>query len=339
VIEAATNAVIGLDISGTIVSWNRAAERIFGYSAQEARGRSIAELAPSAEAAEEILGRLHWAMPDDGKSIARRRDGSLFPIVRALRPIFGEMGKPIGGVVICADVSAHEELQQKLANEEYLASLGRVAGRVSHEFNNVLMGILPFVELIERSASDNKLVTAAKHMRTSLQRGRQITEEIRFFTRASAPLQVAPVATADLAAAIEDQVRNLIGTSIDLSIENKLGDVQILCHSAQIVQAIINLVLNAKDAMPSGGRIAVVFAPFGKDFAEIAVIDSGAGMDEMTLSRIFEPLFTTKPKGTGLGLAIVRYIIDRHGGSIDVSSRAGEGTTFRIRLRAVTDNG
>jgi PAS domain S-box-containing protein len=334
VIDAAANAVIGLALDGTILSWNRTAERMYGYTMGEIRGSPVARLLPS-EQIEGILHKIGWGIADDSRSLAVRRDQSTFRILRALRPIQDDRGQPLGAVLICNDLSANEELEQKLKNEEYLASLGRVASTVGHEFNNVLMGIQPFIDLIDRYATDRRLKEAAGHMRRSIQRGRQITEEMRAFSSASAPLKLHAVPVENLASALEHQLRAVIKPGIELVMEIEARNVTIICHLAQVTQAVVNVGLNAQDAMPNGGRVTVRVAMASHDSVEISVADTGRGMTEEMLRRMFEPLFTTREKGTGLGLAVVRYIIDRHGGSIDVWSKPGQGTVFRIRLRAV----
>lgn len=328
VVDAATNAVIGVALDGTILSWNRAAERMFGFETAEIRGSTLERIL-TAEDLQDTLEKVRNGVADDGPSLALRRDGSTCRVARALRPINDDAGHPIGAVLICNDVSAHVE--------QYLASLGRVASSVGHEFNNVLMGIQPFIDLIDRYATDRRLKEAAGHMRRSIQRGRQLTEEIRAFSRASAPTRVEPVPIREFVSALEKQARTLLKPGIDVQVHDPVENVAVICHLAQITQAVMNLILNAQDAMPAGGTLTLSFSREGDSEIEISVADNGTGMSDAIVSRIFEPLFTTKAKGTGLGLAITQHIVDRHGGSISVETKVGEGTVFRIRLRAVAN--
>jgi len=334
IVDASSNAVIGLAPDGTILSWNRAAERMFGYDFDAIRGRSVTRLLLP-EQAVEIRDKVRWGIEEDTRAKAMRRDGSVFRILRALRPINDADGQPIGAVLICNDLSANEELEHKLTNEEYFASLGRVASTVGHEFNNVLMAIQPFIDLIERQTTDPRLKEAAGHMRSSVLRGRRITEQMRAFSMASMPMPLALVPARTLVTSIEQELRELIKPEIELVVESDAGDVAIVCHLAQLTQAVAILVLNAQDSLPSGGRVTLRMAMAARDAVEISVADQGNVLSEEALRRVFEPRFGVREKGTGLGLSVARYIVDRHGGSIDVSSKVGEGTVFRIRLRAV----
>ncbi len=307
---------------------------MFGYDFDAIRGRSVTRLLLP-EQAVEIRDKVRWGIEEDTRAKAMRRDGSVFRILRALRPINDADGQPIGAVLICNDLSANEELEHKLTNEEYFASLGRVASTVGHEFNNVLMAIQPFIDLIERQTTDPRLKEAAGHMRSSVLRGRRITEQMRAFSMASMPMPLALVPARTLVTSIEQELRELIKPEIELVVESDAGDVAIVCHLAQLTQAVAILVLNAQDSLPSGGRVTLRMAMAARDAVEISVADQGNVLSEEALRRVFEPRFGVREKGTGLGLSVARYIVDRHGGSIDVSSKVGEGTVFRIRLRAV----
>jgi len=332
VIDASSNAVIGLGLDGTILSWNRAAERMFGYHSDAILGTPVTRLLLP-EQAVEIRDKVRWGIEEDTRTRAVRRDGSLFRILRALRPINAE-GQPIGAVLICNDLSANEELEHKLTNEEYFASLGRVASTVGYEFNNVLMAIEPFIDVIERQTTDPRLKEAAAHMRRSVQRGSQITDQMRAFSLASMPMPLALVQARTLMASIEQELHDLIKPEIEFVVESDPGDFAIVCHLAQLTQAVAILVLNAQDSL-GRGRVTLRMAIIAHDAVEISVTDHGQGMSDEAVRRVFDPLFTSREKGTGLGLSVARYIVDRHGGSIDVSSKVGEGTVFRIRLRAV----
>ena len=243
--------------------------------------------------------------------------------------------------------TVRERLEHQLEQANRLTSLGRLAATVAHEFNNVLMGISPFVELLKRSdiAYDRRL-NALDHMAKSIQRGRRITEEILRFTNPVDPVFEA-VPLAQWSQAVAHELRPLLGNQYTFNVELQKRDLRALADIGQLHQIISNLVINARDAMPDRGRITlrilreapdaqfdfgVVLEP--ETFIHLVVEDEGIGMSAETRHHIFEPLFTTKRNGTGLGLAITHQVVNRHGGLIFVESEIGKGTIFHIFLRA-----
>jgi signal transduction histidine kinase len=243
--------------------------------------------------------------------------------------------------------TVREHLEHQLEQANRLTSLGRLAATVAHEFNNVLMGISPFVELLKRGdiAYDRRL-SALDHMTKSIQRGRRITEEIFRFTNPVDPVFEA-VPLAQWSQAVAQELRPLLGNQYTFNVELQQPDVRALADIGQLHQVISNLVINARDAMPDGGRITLrilrepadALFDFGvmpepENFIHLIVEDEGGGMSAETKHHIFEPLFTTKRNGTGLGLAITHQVVQRHDGMIFVESEIGKGTRFHIFLRA-----
>jgi nitrogen-specific signal transduction histidine kinase len=237
------------------------------------------------------------------------------------------------------------ESEEQLAKVNRVESLGRLAATIAHEFNNVLMGISPFVELLKRSdVAHERRLTALDHMTRSIQRGRRITEEILRFTNHPEPV----FETVDLWAwsqAIAHELRPLLGPQYSFTVQAEDQTLLARADVGQLHQIVSNLAVNARDAMPDGGRITLCIRreepgrqfSFGsvtrvETFAHLIVSDEGGGMSEDTKRHIFEPLFTTKRHGTGLGLAITHQIVQRHGGAIFVESEPGKGTSFHIFL-------
>jgi two-component system cell cycle sensor histidine kinase/response regulator CckA len=212
---------------------------------------------------------------------------------------------------------------------------------VAHEFNNVMMGLYPFAEIIGRSA-DPKMVRASRHVTQSLQRGKQITQEILKFARASEPL-LAPIDVGVFLSNAADELRNMAGRGVEVEID--VPDAcYVLADGHQLQQVLSNLVANGRDAMQGRGRLSIEVSHCGPGGDEarrrhstgmvrISVRDSGCGIPDDQLALIFEPMFTTKRStGTGLGLAVVHQIITRHGGEVLVESTVGVGTTFHLMI-------
>lgn len=252
----------------------------------------------------------------------------------------------IGGIVITMrDITDRKAVQSQLEQAKRLSSLGRLAATIAHEFNNVLMGIQPFAEVIRRvGGEDTRLMNAADHIQRSVQRGKRITSDILRFTQPAQPT-LTVVSVAKWLQDLVPEIRALLGPSFELKVSEVPAQLSILADTAQLNQVLTNLALNARDAMSPGGQLTIeirqpageMIYPFGivsdaGRFAHISVSDTGSGMTREVMTKVFEPLFTTKRSGTGLGLAVAHQVIDRHGGSIHVDSRPGAGTTFHLFL-------
>lgn len=253
-------------------------------------------------------------------------------------------------VLNCRDITDRRKLESKLEQANRLTSLGRLAATISHEFNNVLMGIQPFVEIIRRKSDDSGVHNATVRIGQSVARGKRISEEILRFTRPVEPtLTSTPVRSWLLD--LETEIRALVGPGVQMAIIAPEG-VAISADPGQLNQVLTNLAINARDAGATSVRIeacriegdghfefGVVENP--ERFAHITFSDNGSGIPESVLPHVFEPLFTTKKtKGTGLGLAVAHQVISRHGGELFVESRVGTGTTFHMFLPyAVSETG
>jgi len=246
----------------------------------------------------------------------------------------------ITGVV--QDVTERRRLETRLLQAERVSSLGRLAASVAHEFNNVLMGIQPFVDLLTRRAgTDPTVLLAAPRIADAVARGKRITQEILRFTRIAEPSRAA-VPVADWLEAFQPELIQLAGPSVTVTIEAP-PSLTMLADAHQLRQVFANLVVNAHHAMPNGGRLEVGAARDTMcdgddrfiDAVHFTVRDTGVGMEQETLRYIFEPLYTTKKSGgTGLGLAVASQVVLQHEGHIYVESALGEGTTFHILIPA-----
>jgi PAS domain S-box-containing protein len=337
------NAVIATDEHDVILYWNHYAELLYGWSMEEALGRKITDvLFPGRpgtldRARAELAASGGW----EGETKVLHQDGRELAVFMALAPILDDAGSESGSVGISFDVSKLHEAERELEQARRLSSLGRLAATVAHEFNNVMMGIYPFAEIIRRSG-DPQQARASAHVTQALQRGKQITQDILKFARASEPL-LAPVDVGVFLRDAIDELRTIGGSAVTVEVEMPDG-CYMMADAHQIQQVLSNLVANGRDAMQGGGNISIEVShcaeggpqprnPALTDMIRISVRDNGCGIPESELALIFEPMFTTKRStGTGLGLAVVHQIIARHGGEVIVESTPGVGTSFHLMI-------
>jgi two-component system cell cycle sensor histidine kinase/response regulator CckA len=243
-----------------------------------------------------------------------------------------------GLVLHLHDITDRKRMEQELGQLHRLTSLGRLSAQVAHEFNNVMMGIQPIVEAIRRRAgNDATLIRFIDIINASLKRGKTVTTDILRFGR---PAQVAPqsVAVQELIQQAADEIRPVLGEKIKLELSMPDTPLPVRADPAQLTQVLINLALNARDAIEGrSGTLTFEARPAlegeiarAEGFVHVAVSDTGSGIAEGDLPFIFEPLFTTKQRGTGLGLSVVFQIVAAHEGHISVDSERGTGTTFDL---------
>ena len=339
---------------GTLSFVNEACCRFFGKSSGELLGRPAYVLFGEEEALRRQ--RLVKALSRNTPSVSRQQrvetpSGEVHWLQWTDRAIFNEDGVLVEVQSVGRDVTEQVVLEEQLRHAQKMEAVGRLAGGVAHDFNNLLMAMSGFSELLLKSKRlDQQLVRYVEGIKEAADRAASLTRQLLAFSRK----QVMEPKVLDLnasVAGIEKMLRRLIGEHIAL--ETKLApDLwMVKVDPTQIDQVIMNLAVNARDAMPDGGKLVIETAnvyldeSFAKKHPEVlpgpyvmlAVHDTGCGMDSETLSHIFEPFFTTKPlgKGTGLGLSTVYGIVRQSGGEIEVESELGKGTTFRIYLPRV----
>lgn len=268
-----------------------------------------------------------------------------------LRVVAAPDGTPLL-VANSRDITDQRSLQQQFADAERLASLGRVASSMAHEFNNVLMGIQPFADIITRVTDPARLQKAATGIQNAVRRGRTITQQVLRFTRGEQP-ERRSVGVTTVLEGVQQQLTSLLPANVVVEVQAESPDLRMLADSDQIEQTLVNLCLNARDAMTEGGAIRMIAEstdkleyPFGilpqgsARFIHISVADSGPGIPEELRARIFEPLFTTKKAqgGSGLGLTIAQQIASAHHGALMVESEVGKGTTFHLFVPIATES-
>lgn len=347
-VEHASDMIAILDPDGTVRYEAPAVLRILGYTPEEREGRSPFELLHPDDR-ERVMNEFRRAMAANAETHRaefrmQHKDGSWRHIESIGRNLLDHPG--VHGVVVNSrDLTERKLIERQLEQAQRLSSLGRLAATVAHEFNNVLMGIQPFAEIVDRHAATlPALRSASEHIRKSVKRGSRITQEILRFTQPADPI----VQRIDIHAwigEIRHELASLLAGNQELSIAAG-PEMEIEGDPAQLAQVLTNLALNARDAMsPGGGRFVIEVGlpsprsnfsfgvvPDAENFVHFRVSDTGTGIPASVLTQIFEPLFTTKRSGTGLGLAVSRQIIERHGGQMFVESREGHGTTFHLFL-------
>ena len=346
-LDSVFHPVMATRRDGTIFYWNRAAEQSLGFTADEVLGRKFGDLRLMAlddSKRERVRERIAAHEPWSGELTLHRRDGSSFPALAAMSPIFDAEGGAAGAVMLAADISDIRMLEAQLEQAHRVASLGNLAATVAHEFNNVLMGIQPFGEIVRmRATGDERLEAAAHHIELGVRRGKRVAQEILRYAQQSEPA-LQSVALRELLEEVAASWRTLAQEHIALTLDLPPEELLIRADPLQLQQVFTNLIANARDAMPYGGTIRIVAGleapdahfPFGvvanaESSVHIEVRDTGTGIDPNVIPHIFEPLFTTKRTGgTGLGLAIVHRILESHGGAVFAENRAKGGTTFHL---------
>jgi len=346
-LNAISQAVLATDEDGTIVVSNPAADKLLG-GGTSLIGRSLAEVLTGYDVPA-LLAAVHETGAWSGSRGDGNDNGLSFTTASALRNADGELD----GVVIVStpldpldlprfDESERLRLENRLLQAERISSLGRLAASVAHEFNNVLMGIQPFIDLLtKRAGADPAVKMAAPRIADAVARGKRITQEILRFTRIGEPTRV-PVNVAEWLQAFKPELSQLAGPLVTV-ITRTDPSLAMMADAHQLRQVFANLVVNAHHAMPNGGTLEVRAVadtmnngnPAHIPAVHFSISDTGVGIPEDTLHYIFEPLFTTKKfGGTGLGLAVASQVVQQHQGHIYAESTLGEGTTFHILIPA-----
>ena len=347
-LDQAQDAILVQDADHRITYWNRSAERIYGWSAQEAIGADVRELLhehPGAfdEATAAVFEHGAW----NGELAQRGRDGAEVVIAGRWTLVRDEAGEPDAVLAINTDVTEHKRVEQHLLRAQRMESIGTLAGGVAHDLNNVLSPILLAAELLQHHATDDQAATLLDTIQTSARRGADLVTQVLSFAR-GVEGQRAPIDVPDLLADIRAIVRDTFPKDIRLEIRAPEGLEPILGDRTQIQQVLLNLAVNARDAMPEGGELTIAASTVILDeqyaaatpgttpgrYLLIEVEDSGHGMAPEVRERVFEPFFTTKPQGsgTGLGLSTSAAIVRSHEGFLRVYSEPGRGTRFRLYL-------
>ncbi len=342
-VEEAQDIIFTCDLEGRITSLNRAFEEMTGWKIEEWIGRSYEEiLEPDSlqGAVEHFNGILRDNLVAVRESRLKTSNRPSIIVEGTARPLVID-GQTVGTLGMVRDITQRRRLEVALERSGRFTALGRLAATLAHEFNNVLMGIQTSIDLFQRTSDPASLSAAVRAIGMSVGRGRRMTQEVLRFTKMRDPdFEIVEIPA--LIESIVPELESILGTNTRLLIDvRSAATLSVSADREQLQQVLTNLVINARDAMPSGGTVTLTVEARGGSegdlgMAAIDVEDTGTGIPTDMLPFIFEPLFTTKKSGgTGLGLAIVSQIISRHRGTIEAKSEPGRGTCFEIRLPVV----
>jgi len=352
IVQSSVDAIIGKDLNSIVTSWNVAAEKMFGYTENEMLGQSILRLIPAERQNEEALtidkikngGTLEYFETE-----RIRKDGKIINVSVTVSPIRNGANKIIGVSKIVRDITVQKQLEQQLRQSQKMEAIGQLTGGIAHDFNNLLGIIVGNLDLIEEQVAENREVLEnVQTAQKAATRGADLTKRLLAFSRLQ---KLNPTATS-----LENSISNIMEMAVrtlgpEIKIITKLDHSvpPVLVDPAGLESALLNLAVNARDAMPNGGSITIstqsvdLEADFLLErdkevkpgrYAHIMVSDTGHGIPAEILTKVFEPFFTTKPrgKGTGLGLSMVYGFIKQSGGLTRIYSEVNHGTTISMYL-------
>jgi PAS domain S-box-containing protein len=357
VFDHARDAIIVCNSEDRIASWNRGAERLYGWAAVEVLGLHLGDVLDRpgtgsdrdrAAIDQELLERGEWS----GELEQATRAGDPLVIECSLTLLRDAEGRPRGRLAINTDVTEKKRLERQLLAGQRLESVGRLAGGLAHELNNILTPLRLGIDFLLERPDDPSRLSLLRVLQASVQRGAKMAEQMHAFARGGVGDR-RPLEPAALLADVEKMLRRSLPRSVVLEVSAAADLWPVTGDATQLSQVLLNLCINARDAMPQGGTLTVRAenrewtlgsgnwngvhpeARPGR-YVLVTVADTGCGMAPGILERAFDPFFTTREvgTGTGLGLSAVRGIVRGHGGFIEADSVAGVGTTFRVYLPA-----
>jgi PAS domain S-box-containing protein len=356
IVDSSQDAIIGKNLDGIITHWNKGAEGIYGYKAEEVIGKSITLLAPT-DRRDEIPKMLESIRQgqriEHFETVRLTKDDRRLNVSISISPIRDATGGIVGASTIAHDITAQKKAEEQLRQAQKMEAIGRLAGGVAHDFNNILAIITSCAELLRDYVPGEALpLEMLGHIRDASKRGASLTRQLLAFNRKQ-PTQPKVLDLNDRLKELCKLLRPLMGDDVNVVLLPRSELAFVEADPSQLDQVILNLAVNSRDALPHGGKFVIetAAADFDEEFVRqhptvrpghyvmLAVSDNGIGMEEATASRIFEPFFTTKEtgKGTGLGLATVYGIVQQSGGHIWVHSEPGRGTTVKVYLPCADD--
>ncbi len=359
ILESAVAAIITIDAKGLIESVNPATENLFGYNASELMGQNVKVLMPEPYRAEHDAYITNYATTGVKKIIGigrevmgRRKDGSVFPVHLAVSEFEADGKRYFTGMI--QDISDRKRVEEALRDSERrfaqaqkMEAVGQLTGGIAHDFNNLLLVITGNLELLEPHLTREASLELLKDAQDAAALGSKLTDQLLSFSRRQ-HLDPQVIQLNDLVVSITDMLRRTLGQHISLSTSLARDLWSTKADPGQFQSAIVNMAVNSRDAMPNGGKLVVEtrnvtltseHADFHSElvpgeYVQLAISDTGAGMQSDTRDRVFEPFFTTKEKGrgTGLGLAMVYGFVKQSGGHVTIYSEPGLGTTINLYL-------
>ncbi|MBN1411802.1 MAG: PAS domain S-box protein [Spirochaetales bacterium] len=345
------DGVITTDVSGKVILMNRVAEELTGWSIEEAIGRPLFEVLSILEMGSRLPyeNPMEELMKREGipgitrQNILNAKDGRELIITDIFSSIHDRDGNTIGKVIVFRDITEKIKLEESMQSSQKLESIGVLAGGIAHDFNNLLGGIYGYIELAQRQLKTNH--SAYEHLKKAMgvfRRAKNLTQQLLTFSKGGKPVKKVQI----LRPLLEENVQFVLSgskTTAAFSIADDLWPCNI--DENQISQVIDNIVINARQAMPDGGKVTITAGNItsgshqpsilgNSKYVQIKIMDEGPGISREHILRIFDPFFTTKQHGSGLGLATAYSIVKKHDGLIEVDSEPGKGAVFTIYLPA-----
>lgn len=357
ILDTVPEAMVVIDEAGIITSFSAAAEQLFGYVSKDVCGRNVKMLMPSPDR-EAHDGYLARYMTTGERRIigygrvvtGQRKDGSLFPMELAVGEALTNGKRIFTGFI--RDLTSRQRIEEELRQSQKMEAIGQLTGGLAHDFNNLLTVISGNLEMIEDKLADQKLVGLLREAQDAAEDGAKLTGQLLAFGRRQ-PLNPKLVDVGQLVNGFSDLLRRTLGETIELRTVVSGASNEALVDGSQLQNALLNLGLNARDAMPRGGKLTIDISrvKLDVDYAQmyphvrtgeyvlISVTDTGSGMTPEVKEKAFEPFFTTKGvgAGTGLGLSMVYGFAKQSGGNIQLYSEVGQGTSVRIFLPAAQE--
>jgi PAS domain S-box-containing protein len=355
ILDTVPEAMVVVDEHGTIGSFSAAAERLFGYSAEDVCGRNVRMLMPQPDAGRHDGHMTRYLATGErhiigyGRVVSGlKRDGTPFPMELAVGEAIADGRRVFTGFI--RDLTSRHRMEEELRQAQKMEAVGQLTGGLAHDFNNLLTVISGNLEMLEAKLPDRRQIELLKEAQDAAADGAKLTGQLLAFGRRQ-PLNPRPSDVGQLVGGFSDLLRRTLGEAIELRTSVSGSSNLAMVDGSQLQNSLLNLALNARDAMPSGGRLTIDISKvrIDRDYAEmypqvhmgeyvlIAVSDTGHGMPADVRRHAFEPFFTTKGvgAGAGLGLSMVHGFVNQSGGHVQLYSEPGQGTTVRIFLPVV----
>ena len=350
-LDVAHDAILLCGLEGSLIFWNKGAERLYGWTAQEATGKRVSELLHMSKqphlvtAWETLLEKGEWR----GEMHQVTKDGKAIIVAGSWTLVRDQEDKPRSILIINTDITEKKHLEAQLLRSQRMESLGTLAGGIAHDLNNVLTPILMAAQLLQTKPLADEAMKWLKTIETSVKRGRGMIKQVLAFARGVEGERCA-ILVRHLITELEKIMRDTFPRSIQIGTHLPHDLWTIIGDSTQLYQVLLNLCVNARDAMPDGGRLQIEGGNLLLDehdlrrqpgakpgpYVVLSVSDTGTGISPHVIDRVFDPFFTTKGvgQGTGLGLSTAMGFVKSHGGFMNVYSEVGRGTEFKVYLPA-----
>ncbi len=348
-LDIANDAIMVRDLQGHFLYWNKGAERLYGWTLEELRGKTVTEVfgahPQSEEVTKTLLEKGYWT----GELRQKTKDGREIVVQSSRTLVRSEDGSPKAVFVVNSDITERKSLEAQFLRAQRMESLGTLASGIAHDLNNVLAPILMSVDVLKGKVSDEEGARMLEILETSVRRGAELVKQILFFGRGAGG-ERGVLRLGNILEDVKKLISETFNKNIEVSVASEPNLWPVIGDKTQLHQVLMNLCVNARDAMPEGGSLSVyaeniyIDANYARlhlearvgPYVVISVSDTGKGIPPEYVGRVFEPFFTTKEagKGTGLGLSTAYTIVRSHGGFINVYSEVGKGTRMRVYIPA-----